>query len=409
MPPNPSVSHWTLISANDFWTLWAIIAVGTAVSLWLEGRYRWADKLSAPVVGLLMAMALSNTHVVPTESPAYDFIGDWLVPLALPLLLMRANIVQIARETGKLFLAVHLSAVGTIVAAFAAVALLRGHVPEVDKAAAIMTGSYIGGMVNYAAVSSATQASGSLNASLIVADNLVMAGIFVMILSMAGSRWFLARYGHPHTNEDGTGVMLAEDVEESKQPATAVGLATAIGLAFAIVAIALGMGKLIGAWLPTGEGSGLGRSVLVALLTNKYVLITGVSLLVATVFHKHLTHLHGYEEVGRYLLFLFLFSIGLPADLVAVLKESPLLFVLCLIMSLGNVVATMVLGKLFRLSLEDCLISINATVGGPPTAAAMAISRGWPRLVLPGLLAGLWGYVIGTPLGMMVYAVVAGR
>jgi uncharacterized membrane protein len=119
--------------------------------------------------------------------------------------------------------------------------------------------------------------------------------------------------------------------------------------------------------------------------------------------------LHGYEEVGRYLLFLFLFSIGLPADLMAVLKDSPLLFVLCLIMSLGNVVATMVLGKLFRLPLEDCLISINATVGGPATAAAMAISRGWPRLVLPGLLAGLWGYVIGTPLGMMVYAVVAAR
>ena len=78
-------------------------------------------------------------------------------------------------------------------------------------------------------------------------------------------------------------------------------------------------------------------------------------------------------------------------------------------MALANVGMTMLFGKLLKLDLEDCLISINASVGGPATAAAVAASRGWPRLVLPGLLAGLWGYVIGTPLGMMVYTALAGR
>jgi uncharacterized membrane protein len=32
----------------------------------------------------------------------------------------------------------------------------------------------------------------------------------------------------------------------------------------------------------------------------------------------------------------------------------------------------------------------------------MAISRGWSNLVLPGLLAGVWGYVIGTFVGIVV-------
>jgi uncharacterized membrane protein len=32
----------------------------------------------------------------------------------------------------------------------------------------------------------------------------------------------------------------------------------------------------------------------------------------------------------------------------------------------------------------------------------MAISRGWSNLVLPALLAGIWGYVIGTFLGIVV-------
>ena len=45
---------------------------------------------------------------------------------------------------------------------------------------------------------------------------------------------------------------------------------------------------------------------------------------------------------------------------------------------------------------------MNASLGGPTTAAAMAISKGWSRLVLPALLAGLYGYVIGTPVGIFV-------
>src|SRR5436190_5270196 len=82
----------TLISPDDHATLWALIAIGTAVAIWLEHTYRWAAKLSAPVLALLIAMLLSNTRIVPADSPAYDFVGNWLVPLAIPLLLFRANL-----------------------------------------------------------------------------------------------------------------------------------------------------------------------------------------------------------------------------------------------------------------------------------------------------------------------------
>jgi uncharacterized membrane protein len=263
-------------------------------------------------------------------------------------------------------------------------------------------------MVNFSAVSSSIEAPGNLTGSLIVADNFVMAGIFVMLLWMAGSRWFLARYAHPHTNADGSGVPLAEEKEEAREPATARGLAEALAVAFAIVAIAMGIGRLMGAWLPASADTGMVGGIARALLTNKYVLITGLSLLAATLFHRQLAHLHGYEEAGRYLLYLFLFSIGLPADLRTVLVESPVLFVFCAIMALSNVAVTLLLGRLFRMNLEDCLISINANVGGPATAVGMAVSRGWGKLMLPGLLVALWGYVIGTPLGMMVYAVLVG-
>ena len=89
----------SLITPEDFTTLWALIILGTGAAIWLEQNYKWAAKLSGPVVALLIAMVLSNTGLVPVESPAYDFVGTWLVPLAIPLLLFRANVVQILRTT----------------------------------------------------------------------------------------------------------------------------------------------------------------------------------------------------------------------------------------------------------------------------------------------------------------------
>jgi len=111
---------------------------------------------------------------------------------------------------------------------------------------------------------------------------------------------------------------------------------------------------------------------------------------------------NGPEEMGGYMLYLFLFTIGLPADLVAVLWNVPLLFVFCAIIAVFNVVVTLALGKLLGFGLEELLLCINANLGGASTAAAMAISRGWSALVLPAILVGIWGYAVGTFVGILM-------
>jgi uncharacterized membrane protein len=139
-----------------------------------------------------------------------------------------------------------------------------------------------------------------------------------------------------------------------------------------------------------------------AILGNPFVLITFLSMLVATLGHRQVEPINGPEELGCYMLYLFLFAIGLPADLWAVVRNVPLLFVFCLIMAVTNLAVTLALGKLFRIDLEELLLCVSATLGGPTTAAAMAIAKGWPKLIVPALLVGIWGYVIGTFLGVSI-------
>ncbi len=86
-PPPTAESSWFPIPPDATWTLWSVILGGVALSIYLEQNYRWAARLSGPVLGLLMAMTLSTVGIMPTQAPSYAFIGDYLVPMAIPLLL----------------------------------------------------------------------------------------------------------------------------------------------------------------------------------------------------------------------------------------------------------------------------------------------------------------------------------
>lgn len=61
--------------------------------------------LSGAVVSTLMGLVASNLGFVPASAPAYSVAMDYLLPLAVPLLLFRADLRRIIRSTGSLLLA----------------------------------------------------------------------------------------------------------------------------------------------------------------------------------------------------------------------------------------------------------------------------------------------------------------
>lgn len=385
----------TVIAPTDAWALWAIILSGVAIAIYLEQTYRWAAKVSGPVLALVAAMILSNLKITPTTSPVYDVVGDYFVPLAIPLLLMRADLRRIIRTTGTTFLAFHVSVVGTIVGAFIAAWLFRDAFDQLAEVTGIMTASYSGGSVNFFAVKSSFHVNENLTNPLLVADNFIMAGMFAVLLVISGTRFFLRRFPHPHTEEagdDNTESLAAQHWRPKS--ISLLDIAKCLAFAILIAAISHKLAEAISATsLPT---------LVRAVIGNPYVLITFLSVAGATALHRHIEKIGGSEELGAYMLYTFFFVIGLPADLVTVVFNVPVMFGFCLAIAVVNLIVTLTLGKLLGLNLEELLLCVNATLGGAPSAAAMAIAKGWDRLVLPGLLVGIWGYAIGTFLGVLV-------
>ena len=200
---NDWLARWqetaTVISPDDTWGLWGIILTGTALAIYLEQKFRWAAKVSGPVLALIAAMVMSNLKIMPTESEAYGLVSTYLVPIAIPLLLLRADAMRIIRETGWMFLAFHLSCLGTIIGAVVATIIFHGQIEQTPEIAGIMTGSYSGGSVNFFACRESFDVSEGLTNPLLVADNFIMAGMFAVLLVFSGSRFFLKRYSHAYS------------------------------------------------------------------------------------------------------------------------------------------------------------------------------------------------------------------
>jgi uncharacterized membrane protein len=385
----------TLINPGDAWPLWGVILGGTALCVYLEQTYKWAARTSGPVLAIVGAMLLSNARLMPTEATAYDLVDDYLVPVAIPLLLFRANVVRILRESGPMFLAFHVAALGTVLGALLAGWLFRGAFPHVAEVAGIMTGSYIGGAVNFVAIQNHYGLSAELANPLIVADNFIMAGMFGLLFIIAGSRFFRRRYPHPHSLETNALESQALAAKHWERKGIALlDVAKALAIAFVVTALAVKLAGLVKAYTTS--------KLLQSVFANKYLLITALIVATTTLFHRTMERINGAEELGTYFLYLFFFVIGLRADFVRVVLNVPVLFVFCLVMAMSNLIGTLLLGKLLGRNLEELLLSVNATLGGAPSAVAMAISAGWSRLLLPGLLAAIWGYVIGTFLGIVV-------
>ena len=403
----------TLIQPDNTWGLMGVMCVSVALSIWLEQKYAWASKVSGAILALIMAMVMANLGIIPTNCPLYDdVVWGIVVPMGIPLLLLQCNLSKVWSQTGKMLVVFLIGAVGTMLGGLLAFNVLKGpyvatggQLSDLAAVASMMTGSYIGGGVNFAAMAANWGVAGTdVTAAATVADNLLMALYFFMLIAFAGMKFMRAHFSHPHIdavesgNNDGQTQAAAF---WSRKDISLKDIAFNFAYAIVIVWVSRLIGGLFTGMVP--ENPNAFMSFVGTFFGSQYVWITTLSVLVATFCSKTVEEeLHGSQEIGTYLIYLFLFVIGVPANIMTVITKSPLLLVLCFIMVVVNMVFCFGAAKIFKASLEDAIIASNANIGGPTTAAGMAISQGWAALVGPAMLVGVLGYVIGNYAGTIV-------
>ncbi|MGW7978468.1 DUF819 family protein [Staphylococcus xylosus] len=386
-----------LIDKGDTWILWAIIIVWATMSLFLEQRYQWASKISGAIFALVGAMVLSNFKVIPTSSPVYDTVWDYIVPLSIPLLLFSSNIMKIWKESRRLLIIFFIASIGTMIGTFVAFIILNQWIPYLNKIGAMMTGSYIGGGVNFAALSSKLETPGDMVSSTVVADNSVMALYFMLLIALPSLPLIKKHFKTDYNTEQSPKVQQSYWQPKKIQ---LLDIAFSVASAITLVAVSFKGAELVQQWIPK---SNIVLTIISSFFGDAYLLLTTLTLIVVAIWGDFFEKLAGASEIGTFLIYIFFVVIGIPASFATIITTAPLLFVFVIIILIFNLGLSLLLGKAFKFKIEEILLASNATAGGPTTAAALAIGKGWTGLVGPILIIGTLGYVVGNYAGTLMY------
>lgn len=386
-----------LIDKGDTWILWAIIIVWATVSLFLEQRYQWASTISGAIIALVGAMVLSNFKVIPTSSPVYDTVWDYIVPLSIPLLLFSSNIMKIWKESRRLLVIFFIASIGTMIGTLVAFIVLNQWIPYLNKIGAMMTGSYIGGGVNFVALSSKLETPGDMVSSTVVADNSVMALYFMLLIALPSLPLIKKYFKTDYNTEQSPKVQQSYWQPKKIQ---LLDIAFSVASAITLVAVSFKGAELIQQWIPK---SNIVLTIITSFFGDSYLLLTTLTLIVVAIWGDFFEKLAGASEIGTFLIYIFFVVIGIPASFATIITTAPLLFVFVIIILVFNLGLSLLLGKAFKFKIEEILLASNATAGGPTTAAALAIGKGWTGLVGPILIIGTLGYVVGNYAGTLMY------
>ncbi|XP_037419414.1 uncharacterized membrane protein YjcL-like [Triticum dicoccoides] len=364
-----------IIAPGDQWGNWAFLLSAAAFGTWAEERTAWGAALSGALVSILAGLAASSVGLVAPGAPAQAVVMEYLLPVAVPLLLLGADLRRVVRTTGDLLKAFLIGSVATVIGTTVAYLLfpMRSLGQDGWKIAAALMGSYIGGAVNFVAISEALGTTPSVVAAGVAADNLISALYFTALFALASK-----------IPPEPKSASSPQDGAEPRGSMPVLHGGAALALSFAIcragTAIAAGLGVAAGGTLPC---------------------VTALVVALATAFPGLLGRLApSGETMALILMQVFFTVVGANGSVVDAATKAPAVFAFAAVQVAVHLAVVLVAGRLAGLDRKQLLLASNANVGGPTTAAAMATAKGWSSLVVPSILVGIFGISIATFLGI---------
>ncbi len=377
---------------SDPLLLTAFMFLVVAFSRWLERRYTWVEKISSAVVCTLLGIVLANAGVIPHDSPAFDAVFEYAIPYAIVLVILSSDLRELVRAGRPMIFMFVVASLGSFAGGLGAGLFFTPVLgPETWKLSGAFSGAFAGGGMNFAAVGQGLEIDPSTFAAAAVADNLSSVPYLLFQVGLVGllGATFLARSGASSPDlelgpdEDPTA--LRRVWSEAKVSLMDLSFLTAIPL------VVLWLARQLGTVVPGFP---------------EVLWLTTIALVLAQI--PWAKRLQGTEMVSYFALHIFFIALGAASIIAEVFQAGlPIFGFMFLILGI-HVGVAYGLGWLFRRDLATVSVASQAAVGGPGSALALGMAMGWHRLVMPGILVGIFGYALGNYLGFACAYLVRG-
>ncbi|HMB54028.1 MAG TPA: DUF819 family protein [Thermoanaerobaculia bacterium] len=379
----------TALITSDVGVLATLVGVA-AFFFWLERATRW--KLFQYIVPLIWIYAtpvvLRNTGILPADSGVYDVLRSIGLPVVIVLLLVDVDVGAAVRIMGKGVGVMLIGTAGIVIGAPIGYFVVHGWLePDAWKGFAALSGSWIGGTGNMAAVSEGVGASPEQFGLAVLADTVIYVAWLPLLLA---SKNFAERFNK------WTGV---EEGRLEKIEAAAAAEATEEGKIQMVHYLFLGALALLVTWGAVVAAPLLPETAITSTGTWLILLITAAGIALSFTPAKSVP---GSHNLAMAVLYVFVARMGATASLEG-LAQAPAFLLGTAIWIMVHGVFVLGAAYLLKVDVHSAAIASAANVGGAASAPVVAAFHR-ESLVPVSILMALIGYAIGNPLGLLVVA-----
>ncbi len=363
--------------------------------LWLaERRLAFVDRIGPAVICYAVGLALGNARVLAEGAAAVqDAVTTAAIPLALPLLFFSLDLGGWRRSGPRALLAFGLQALSIILVSAAGYFVFRPALgAETAEAAGMLVGVYTGGTVNLASIAAALKASPPLFVAANASD-IVVSGAYLLLLMSAGKR--LIRRLLPRSSAAGAmqeldaGAVDAYADSSSFRGLRSAGAAGPLAAAFALAVLIAAAGASLALLIPGQWGT---IAAILAVTT----------LGIAASFVPAIRRIRLTFALGHYLILVFCLAVGSMADLSALASSAPAVAGYVALAIFGSLALHLALCALFRVDADTMIITSVAGICSPPFVPMVAAALRNRAVLVPGVVTGVIGWMVGTYLGIGV-------
>ena len=362
-------------------------------------RYRWMQKIGTVVaayaIGILFALTglvhfEAGTAAALTFSKLQSTIMSVAVPIAIPLMLFNCDFKLWTKALPKTIW----SLVGGILAVL--VAVVSGYfifhtpdIPDFNKVAAMMTGIYTGGTMNFNALGASLSVDKTLMA-IVLAFEMVFTTPYIFFMIGGGYKVFRKILPYQDITKKGRtdADVETKDVENYRgmfKKESVGGMFAGLGLSILFLAIGAGLALLL-----TGT------------LNELVVILTITTLAIIASFFKKVRELPKTFELGMFFILIFSVIVASLFDIHSVNGGSLMigLFVLWVMVIAAGL--HLLFCRIAHVSGDLFCVSQIALLCSPPFVPPVVGAMQNKKVLISGIVIGLVGYAVGTYLGVAI-------
>ena len=347
-----------------------------------SGRiFRW---LPIPLWCYALPAIAVEAGWLPSHDASYPWLTTQLLPVALGLLLLGADLPSVWRSGSRVLAAACVGTVGIILGAAFGTRVLHAHLPpEAWKGAGALAGTWTGGTMNLLALRAVLEIPDPLFAPLIVVDAVIAYTWMALLVAASAFQRPINRW---------LGAAEAITVSSAMPPADAAAGRGRAVLLSAAAAVSLSLGaRTLARHLPAS-------SLVSSAAAWTILLITTIALLLSLIAPVRRIGACG-DVLGYPCLYIVLAATGAQANLGA-LWSTPVWLLLGPIIVLVHGALLLFAGRLWRIPLGLLATASQADIGG--VVSAPLVAAVYHQSLAPvGLLLAIAGNALGTYFGLL--------